>query len=85
MATKDDTTKAAPGKAATPAKPAEPAVTPKGPAKAAAEPKDEQEAKPERVSTCVVNDGQGMHVGDAVNGMVCSYHAMHYDAHGNRR
>lgn len=37
------------------------------------------------VSTCVVNDGRGMHVGNAVNGKVCSYHAMHYDSHGNRR
>ena len=37
------------------------------------------------VSTCVVNGGRGMHVGNAVNGSVCSYHAMHYDSHGNRR
>ncbi len=38
-----------------------------------------------RVSTCVVNEGRGRHVGNAVNGKVCSYHAMHYDAAGNRR
>ena len=32
---------------------------------------------------CVVDDS--VHVGHAVNGLVCSYHAMHYDAEGNRR
>jgi len=37
------------------------------------------------VSDCVVNGGKGMHVGRAVNGKVCSYHAMHYDRDGNRR
>ena len=37
------------------------------------------------VSTCVVNGGRGLHVGQAVNGKVCSYHAMHYDPQGNRR
>lgn len=62
---------AKPAKAATSAKPTE---APKSTA-----------AKEPRVSTCVVDDGRGMHVGDAVNGKVCSYHAMHYDAQGNRR
>jgi hypothetical protein len=75
MATKDDsTTKAAPAKAA-----AEKTADPKSEPKAAAAATDE------RVSTCVVNNGRGTHVGDAVNGKVCSYHAMHYDARGNRR
>jgi hypothetical protein len=32
---------------------------------------------------CVVDSD--FHVGRAVNGLVCSYHAMHYDANGNRR
>lgn len=32
---------------------------------------------------CVVD--APFHVGRAVNGLVCSYHAMHYDANGNRR
>lgn len=36
-------------------------------------------------STCVVNGGKGIHVGQAVNGKVCSYHAMHYDPNGNPR
>lgn len=74
MATKEDatTTKAAPAKAA--AKDT-----------TAAEPKTETPAEDERVSTCVVDDGRGFHVGNAVNGKVCSYHAMHYDANGNRR
>jgi len=34
-------------------------------------------------SDCVVKED--FHVGRAVNGKVCSYHAMHYDAQGNRR
>lgn len=92
---KDDgtTTKTTPAKLATPVKSAEPsgaakeasvkASAPVAAAPAAAVPEDE--AKPARVSTCVVNDGQGQHVGDAVNGKVCSYHAMHYDRNGNRR
>jgi len=37
------------------------------------------------VSDCVVNGGRGMHVGRAVNGKVCSYHALHYKADGTRR
>lgn len=37
------------------------------------------------VSDCVVNGGRGMHVGRAVNGKVCSYHAMAYKADGTRR
>lgn len=77
MATKDDTTKAAPAKVT-------PATAPKDTdTKATAAPAKKEEAP--RVSTCVVNDGRGMHVGNAVNGEVCSYHAMHYDQNGNRR
>ena len=38
-----------------------------------------------RTSDCVVNDGRGMHVGRAVNGKVCSYHAMQYHADGTPR
>lgn len=35
---------------------------------------------------CVVNSGEGFHVGRAVPGsMVCSYHAMHYDNNGRPR
>lgn len=34
-------------------------------------------------SDCVVKSD--FHVGRAVNGKVCSYHAMHYDAAGKRR
>lgn len=36
---------------------------------------------------CVVPDGESStpHVGRAVNGLVCSAHAMHYDAQGRRR
>jgi hypothetical protein len=33
---------------------------------------------------CVVNDGKP-HVGRAVMGRVCSYHAMHYRPDGTRR
>lgn len=33
---------------------------------------------------CVVKDGSA-HVGGAVNGKVCSAHAMHYDANGKKR
>ncbi len=67
-----------------------PAVTPPADLPAAKPPVDppaepEPTAEAERVSTCVVNDGYGLHVGNAVNGKVCSYHAMHYDANGNRR
>lgn len=38
---------------------------------------------PKVTSDCVVKSD--FHVGRAVNGKVCSYHAMHYDADGNRR
>jgi len=38
-----------------------------------------------RTSDCVVNNGRGMHVGRAVNGKVCSYHAMQYHADGTPR
>lgn len=56
------------------------------PAKAAtAKAKADPAAGDPVVSDCVVNGGRGMHVGRAVNGKVCSYHAMHYDAQGNRR
>src|SRR6187401_1311941 len=35
---------------------------------------------------CVVNSGEGFHVGRAVPGsLVCSYHAMHYDNNGRPR
>lgn len=34
-------------------------------------------------SDCVVKSDR--HFGRAVNGKVCSYHAMHYDAAGKRR
>lgn len=37
------------------------------------------------VSDCVVHGGRGMHVGRAVNGKVCSYHAMRYHADGTPR
>jgi len=79
MATKEEsTTKAAPAKA--PAAKDEP--TKDAPAKETAPAKKEEQP---RVSDCVVNDGRGMHVGNAVNGKVCSYHAMHHDAQGNKR
>ena len=77
MAT-NDTTKAAPAKAA--AKAADPKPDPPAPT-VESEAVDEQP----RVSTCAVNDGRGFHVGNAVNGVVCSYHAMHYDSAGNPR
>lgn len=57
-------------------------------AKAAREkapPESDTEPGGEVTSDCVVNGGKGLHVGRAVNGKVCSYHAMHYDADGNRR
>lgn len=53
---------------------------------AASETKPAAEARPERPkveSDCVVKSD--FHVGRAVNGKVCSYHAMHYDAAGKRR
>lgn len=37
------------------------------------------------VSDCVVNDGRGYHVGRAVNGKVCSYHAMTHKSDGSPR
>lgn len=80
MATiKDDSAKP-PAKAA-PAKVEPAAAAPKTPAPA----KTASPAKGPRVSTCVINDGRGTHVGNAVNGKVCSYHAMQYDAAGNPR
>lgn len=92
MATKDDsTTTKTPAKAAP--KAADPAPAKDADAKTPADTKADKhlsadevrELEGERVSTCVVNGGRGMHVGNAVNGDVCSYHAMHYDSHGNRR
>lgn len=94
MATKDtDTTKAAAPAKATPAK--DDAAATKDTAAKAPDaktqtdppaPKAEPAEESPRVSTCVVNRGRGMHVGDAVNGTkVCSYHTMHYDRNGNRR
>lgn len=47
---------------------------------------DESEPEPEPakvVSDCVVKSD--FHVGRAVNGKVCSYHAMHYKADGTPR
>lgn len=46
---------------------------------------EQQPAAEPRVSDCVVNEGRGKHVGRAVNGKVCSYHAMRYKADGTRR
>lgn len=39
--------------------------------------------RPKVESDCVVT--ADFHVGRAVNGRVCSYHAMHYAADGSRR
>lgn len=88
MATKDDSTTKATAKAAP--KAADPAPAKDADVKAPADtkantPPPAADVEGERVSTCVVNGGRGMHVGNAVNGDVCSYHAMHYDSHGNRR
>lgn len=81
MATKEDSaTKATPAKPA--AKAPEPAAKPDTTPGPAAETVEDGDPI---VSTCVVNGGRGMHVGNAVNGKVCSYHAMHYDRNGNRR
>lgn len=98
MAKDDSTTKATPAKqtpaaknpdVAAPKDAAAPAAASQADATPAVTPApavvEEKEAAPARVSTCVVNRGRGMHVGDAVNGKVCSYHAMHYDAAGNKR
>lgn len=45
------------------------------------------EAEPARTvradGQCVID--APLHVGRAVNGLVCSYHAMHYRADGSRR
>lgn len=54
--------------------------------KSASTPVDEPAEAPNQAkaeSDCVVR--ADFHVGRAVNGNVCSYHAMHYDAQGNRR
>jgi len=71
------------------------AVQPATDDKAAAAPKtaDKPDAKTVRAAErerrikageCVVDDGTA-HVGRAVNGVVCSAHAMQYDPQGNRR
>lgn len=41
------------------------------------------DGRPKVESDCVVESD--FHVGRAVNGKVCSYHAMHYAANGTRR
>jgi hypothetical protein len=41
------------------------------------------DGRPKVASDCVVD--ADFHVGRAVNGKVCSYHAMHYAADGSRR
>lgn len=56
-------------------KPAEPAVT--------AKPAEEAPAAAGRSRECVVK--ADFHVGPAVNGQVCSYHAMHYRPDGTPR
>lgn len=63
-------------KAATAAKPA---ASPAGPATAG----PATDGRPQVDSDCVVNEP--FHVGRAVNGLVCSYHAMRYKADGTRR
>lgn len=79
--TKTDTKPVETKPAETPAvtnEPPTPPAEPPAPAKAEA-----PAARPRVESDCVVNSD--MHVGRAVNGKVCSYHAMHYDAAGKRR
>ena len=44
----------------------------------------EVDAKAKTSGECVVADGTP-HMGRAVNGVVCSAHAMHYDAQGKKR
>lgn len=44
---------------------------------------EQKPAEPARTRECVVK--ADFHVGLAVNGRVCSYHAMHYLADGTRR
>lgn len=76
------------GTSTTESKPAapKPAAPKSSETRPAAAPVPAAEAAPEPVrveSDCVVDSG--FHVGHAVNGKVCSYHAMHYDAAGKRR
>jgi hypothetical protein len=52
------------------------------PAAAADDADDADEKKP--ADQCVVDDGTP-HMGRAVNGKVCSAHAIHYDRNGKRR
>lgn len=60
-------------------KPAAPPAAPETPPAVDETPPERQRVE----SDCVVDSD--MHVGRAVNGKVCSYHAMHYDAEGRRR
>jgi len=48
------------------------------------EPKVSERDKRVEAGQCVVDDGT-VHVGRAVNGLVCSAHAMHYLADGTPR
>ena len=57
--------------------------TTKEPVKAEVKSEVKPDDTPNVASDCVVKSD--FHVGRAVNGKVCSYHAMHYDADGNRR
>lgn len=63
---------------ATPTKASSPADEAPAPA-----PRERHTSKSTPPGVCVVNDGHC--VGRAVNGLVCSYHAMHYRADGTRR
>lgn len=64
--------------------PADPPAKPEVPTAPAPADVEATPAEPVRVeSDCVVKED--FHVGRAVNGKVCSYHAMHYDAAGKRR
>lgn len=50
------------------------------------EPKVSERDKRIAAGQCVVDEGPNtVHVGRAVNGLVCSYHAMHYAADGTPR
>jgi hypothetical protein len=72
---KDTPAKATPAKAAEASAPADEAPEPA--------PRARHTSKSTPPGVCVVNDGRC--VGRAVNGLVCSYHAMNYRADGTRR
>ena len=58
----------------------------KAAAKAEEKPKVSERDKRIAAGQCVVDEGPNtVHVGRAVNGLVCSYHAMHYTADGTLR